>query len=182
MVKDLTLKARQFCSHWQSLRNGPAIPKLPDYLDKPMNELQPRVVIVDVEDPRLQPVRLVGTGIVNFFGFDATSANFLDTVADGIRSIFARCHQDIPRIPCGKIHTSVCSTSTGRELIVPAIALPLLRRDEKPSVIWLLEVGETLGFGETGSEVRDIREEWWIDIGFGAPDPSVTLASLLPAA
>ena len=131
--------------------------------------IQPWLVVIDTEHEDTQAIRLVGTGIADFFGFDATGYDFLQTVTPDLRKIFVAAHRRMSRDLVGKFHLAVCSTSTGRELEVLAFALPYARTDGLPCAVWILIPGTGLEYGETGSQVRAILEQRWVELPVAVP-------------
>ena len=167
---------QEFLEHWRSFRPSahgapqPGLPRLSDFLDKPSPRFAPWLTISDVDDPILHRVRLIGTGVVDFFNYDSTGSNFLVGVTNGLLETFRRCHYEVPRRPCGKFQKSICSTSAGRERAILGMALPLIRADGGLSVMWFLNVGESPDPGEIGAQITRLTGEYWIDLGNGVPD------------
>lgn len=153
-----------YIRYWQGLRRDRTIPSLRDLFDSPDWKIQPSLVIIDIERETDQRIRLAGTAIDSFFGGDFTGLDFLKTATEDTRQIFVRAHQVLSRVPCGKLHFSMCSTTTGREIEVCALALPFTRGNGLPCAAWLLVLGDTLNFGELGAEIRSISAEYWIAV------------------
>lgn len=150
--------------NWVKLSRGTGAPFLSDLFVESDPKTQPKLVVIDIEHEEVQKIRLVGTGIADFFGFDATGYDFLQSVAPDIKGIFVDAHRRMSSELVGKFHLAVCSTSTGRELEVLAFALPYLRRDGLPCAAWLLQPGSGLKIGETGSQVRAVLAQFWIEL------------------
>lgn len=72
-------------SHWQALCHGARLPLLSSYLDTPFIAGQPWMIIIDVDDPRTQNIRFLGTGIIEFFGPEHTGQDFLRLSAVSVR-------------------------------------------------------------------------------------------------
>ncbi|TAL00595.1 MAG: hypothetical protein EPO08_13130 [Rhodospirillaceae bacterium] len=166
----LPAKFADFLEHWQSLRVDGAVPRLAAFLDNVVPAFQPWVGIVDVNDRDFHEIRLMGTGLVACFGFDGTGKNFLTFPSPDADSRVRRRHSVVPATPCGSFYRSVCVTSTGREIEIIGMALPLVRSNGGPCVVWILELQAVLGFGETGTGIKQVFDERWIDIGSGVPE------------
>ncbi len=162
-------KFRQFQTHWENLRGELCVPQLGDFLDKPIPELQPWICILDAPANGVLNVRLLGTGIVSFFGVDTTGSNFLDLVPAAIRSRYLRLSTEISRVPCGIFHKTISSSSQGRELELMAMSLPFERTCGEACGIWLVEITRTPQYNEMGKHVERIMFEQWIDLGHGVP-------------
>ncbi|MBX7200619.1 MAG: hypothetical protein K1X51_14720 [Rhodospirillaceae bacterium] len=161
--RDIPEKFRRHLQNWTKFyRGGP--PYLADLFAESDPATQPWLVVIDTEHEDAQNIRLVGTAIADFFGSDATGFDFLQTVTPEIKAVFVDAHRRINRDLVGKFHLAVCSTSTGRELEVLAFALPYRRKDDLPCAAWLLFPGTALKYGETGSQVRSILAQFWIDL------------------
>lgn len=150
--------------YWQGLRGDRTFALLRDLFDTPHWKIQPSLVIIDIERENDQRIRLSGTAIDTFFGGDFTGLDFLKTATEDTRHIFVHAHQILSRVPCGKLHFSTCSTTTGREIEVCALALPFKRSNGLPCAAWLLVHGDTLTYGELGAEIRSISAEYWIAV------------------
>ena len=150
--------------NWRALRGGERYPQLSALFDRVNPRLAPWFVIIDIDRDEVQPLRLIGTRIVDFFGGDPTGTDFLLTVVPGARPVFVECHRRMRAEPAGKFHLSVCSTTSGREVEVFALALPFLRSNGLPCAAWLLVPGTELSYGEHGAEVRAIIDQRWIDL------------------
>lgn len=148
--------------NWQKVRRGESAPSLSDLFNESDPVTQPWLVVIDTEHEDKQPIRLIGTAVADFFGFDATGYDFLQSVAPPLRGIFIDAHRTIAHGLVGKFHLAICSTSTGRELEVLAFALPYKRKNDLPCAAWLLIPGADRRYGETGSEVRTIVEQRWV--------------------
>lgn len=149
---------------WRDLCGARAYPLLSDLFDRADPILAPSLVIIDIENDDVQRLRLIGTRIVDFFGVDPTGSDFLPTVVAPAQTTFVDCHRRLRLEPVGKLHRSICSTTSGREVEVYALALPYMRKAHLPCAVWLLIPGEDLRFGEYGAEVRAIVEERWVNL------------------
>src|SRR4051812_45970969 len=65
-----TPKFADYLTVWQSLRGDNPLPILSRYFDVAPPEIQRWMGMVDVNSDSLQPMRLLGTGLVDFFGGD----------------------------------------------------------------------------------------------------------------
>jgi hypothetical protein len=158
----------RYMEHWQSLRDGDAVPLLTSYLDSPLPDLQPWMGIVDIKSETDQPMRLMGTGLVGYFGADATGQNFLALQSPQSLPFFQRAHHQIPHHPCGAIFRGTCSTTRARNVEMDGFALPL-RRAGGHCVAWCMHPVGELGFSETGLNIIEVTSVRWIDVGYGTP-------------
>ena len=165
----LSKTAQAFVDHWKALCEGATIPSLSRYLDNPYIAGQSWTIIIDVDDAASQKIRFLGTGIIDFFGPEHTGENFLAVISKAALPNFIKTHIEVPRIPCGMLHTSECRTSRGASVELAAVCLPLARQNGGRCVMWFLEPLRHLGFGECGLEVERVTDERWLDLGSGVP-------------
>ena len=71
--------------NWQKVRRGENAPSLSDLFNESDPVTQPWLVVIDTEHEDKQPIRLIGTAVADFFGFDATGYDFLQSVAPPLR-------------------------------------------------------------------------------------------------
>jgi hypothetical protein len=112
---------------------------------------------------------LFGTAMVHFTGVDFTGKTLDDYAAPEGRAGVLRPYQYIVRKPCGSLTSSIWSTSTGRNVEIWSIGLPLARK-RGMSAVWVTDPAVGLGSGETGVIVRRLMSTKWIDLGCGIPD------------
>jgi hypothetical protein len=162
-------KFQEFQAHWMRLRGARRVPKLADFLDHPLPDVQPWICILDAPKNGALNVRLLGTAIVAFYGIDITGGNFLQAMPEAMHARYLRIAHDISRLPCGIFHKTISASSQGRELELMATCLPYECADGTDCCVWLLEAAKTPQFNEMGTGVERIMFERWIDLGQGVP-------------
>ncbi|NKB45881.1 MAG: PAS domain-containing protein [Alphaproteobacteria bacterium] len=162
---------RTFEEHWRLLRGEAMVPKLSDFLNRPIPILQPNVTILDLVSAKMLRFRLIGTSIAETFGMDATGQNILDfmPLADG--KVLSEVSHQIVAHCCGvEIKTDVV-TSTGRSMVSGSVGFPLLRKaGETECVVWFNAIGEPNTYGEPVVSMSGFERVAWIDAGAGVPD------------
>ena len=179
---ELSDKPKAFFEHWCSLRTEGLIPTLRAFLDHPSPEFQPYVAIYDVcDNGQRLPLRLFGTGLVEFNGSELTGADFLMSAEPELRPIISFTAKMQVEHPCGRTDLRKVASSKGKYVETDALSLPLLTEDDKaPSIVLFLNHRATLGHGETLGSVLSIEDIRWVDVGAGVPDvdPSATTSSV----
>lgn len=159
-----------FYEHWQSLRTGPGLPWLKDFLARPQPLLQPHVVIKDILEHSIR-VRLHGTRLVDLAGEDLTGQDLLDyadtaKMADDLW-FFQRSIVDHPVGLTALKHTV---TASGRNVTFEKLSLPVLPfPDGPPCVIGCVVLTEAVSTNDTVTQLLTYSNANWIDIGWGTP-------------
>lgn len=176
---------RVFHRHWQSLRDGAALPTLKDFLALPQPQLQPHVVIKDVTDAGIR-VRLHGTRLVELAGVDLTGQDLLaysDTpeMADDLRFF----QHTIVGHPVGLTVQKHTVTASGRNVTFEELSLPMAPfPGGPPCVIGCVVLMEAVSTDDVVSHLLTYSSAHWIDIGSGVPamPPLKTRRADLPRA
>jgi len=131
--------------------------------------LLPYVSLIELREPKLALVRLVGTAIVNRVGFDSTGSNMLDTLPEPARDWSWNNLQHVVGTPCGL--TFVFKEDYERvSLWVEVVSFPLAL-DDKPALVVSLSVEvnrQQLPLrGERAMQMGDVSCYRHIDIGKG---------------
>ena len=161
------LSRDQFLVHWQSLPRTGETPDLAAFLDRSNPLFAPWTLIVDLGPGDALPIRLMGTRLVDIFG-EYTGKDFLRIMPTALSSVVRQAHQKICAVPCGWSTESRVVTSSGREVVVHLISLPL-RNKSASSVVKLVSVVERLNYHEAFVKVLDLRTSQWVDLGAGIP-------------
>lgn len=162
---------RAFFDHWQSLRQGAALPLLKDFLSDPQPLLQPHVVIQDILPQKRIHVRLHGTRLVELAGDDLTGQDLLDysdtpEMAEDLW-FFLR---GIVDHPVGLRFLKHTVTAAGRNVTFEELALPMAPFPEgPPCVIGSVVLQEEVSTNDTVSHLLTYSGATWIDIGCGTP-------------
>lgn len=172
MGTELPDKPKAFFDHWASLRTDGLVPTLRAFLDHPSPAFQPFVAIYDVcDDGQRLPLRLFGTGLVEFNGSELTGEDFLLSAEPELREIISFTARMQVSHPCGRTDLRKVASTKGNYVETDALSLPLLTDDSKePSIVLFLNHRATLGYGETLGSVLSIENIRWVDIGAGIPD------------
>ncbi|MBT6961267.1 MAG: PAS domain-containing protein, partial [Rhodospirillaceae bacterium] len=140
---------KTFEDHWRLLESDSLIPRLSEFLNRPIPILQPYVTILDLVSPNELTFRLVGTAITETFGMDATGQNILSFMPGEDGKILSDVAFQITSHPCGAKIGSDVATATGRAMTSESVGFPLLRKEnESACVVWLNLLGEPAHYGE----------------------------------
>ncbi len=169
---------RGFFEHWQSLRlDGDIVPFHRDFLDNPNPKYAPFVHISEISETGTMIVRLMGTGLVERWGKDKTGEAMGEGQPDSVReALYANTRQVILN-PCGLRSEIELAASSGSEMLVEAITLPLIVEPGKPGrLVAYSGLMRKLKFGEHSERYTRLANVEWIDIGAGIPeDPPMTI-------
>jgi len=158
----------EFITHWGSLPRVDTVPKLADFLDQADPRFVPWTVIVDLRGGGFLPIRLMGTRVVDTFG-EHTSHDFLGVMPPHMGQAVWQAHQQMMAVPCGWQTQSMVVTTTGREVIVDIMSVPLIIKGSKWCVAKLIHIIERLNYREALVKVIDLHNMRWIDLGSGIP-------------
>lgn len=122
-------------------------------------------------------VRLMGTGLVERWGKDKTGEAMAADQPEEIRdALYHNTHQVIAT-PCGLRSEIELAASSGSEMVIEAITLPLVVAPGKPGrVVAFSALMRNLEYGEHSKRYKSLSNVQWLDIGAGVPDqpPSIT--------
>jgi hypothetical protein len=165
-------KGQRFVDHWQSLREGDALPTSQAFLDRAEPALQPLISLNDV-DPAAgtNKVALFGTALVDLWKVDLTGKDVHQFLAaDQVQ----RLNTDLfhcALTPCGIWEISTLRTTTGRIICWEMVTLPLSLNGKGSSRI--ARYHNILDRPETGELIQDIlhfqKKKEWLDVGHGVP-------------
>ncbi len=166
---------QRFIAHWRSLAKDGLVPTLQEFLLHPVPELQPFVVILDVNSETDIPVRLLGTGLVQMTGREFTKTNALDIYAPHVKKRIGQTCMQMITHPCGQITERLMNTAGGVTVSTTGIALPLRNKAGEIKCLGAFNVPrEPVAAGDPAIVISDILMAEWVDIGAGIPGKSVS--------
>ncbi len=164
---------RFWAEHWSSLQRDDLVP-LRSALDPvAIPQLLPHMLICDLAEPGVVRIRLMGTRIVQSFGFDPTGRDYLELVAPDRRRSAQEGFLVPAGHPCGMRVLGENRYASGRTVAVESVGFPF-RRDDGAGMQMVFvgaridaadghwpNLGPTTGF--------HVFEREYIDIGAGIP-------------
>ena len=160
--------------YWQSLPRENGIPDASDFNPMATRQWLPEIAMLSLTGPEEITQRLVGTGVAERLGFDATGTNLLDLVDPSYRRQCARDMHEVGYRPCGWQVRYLTHYPSGRLAHVQSIYLPLRGpAGQPPRILSLHDRGEATGYRDPAQKpnfASEITKMVWIDIGFGVPD------------
>lgn len=161
-----------FFKHWKSLCVGDAIlPSQRDFLDRAEPRYAPFIHISEANQRGEMIVRLMGTGIVERWGRDKTGEAMGAGQPKGIQEAMYSNTRNVISRPCGLRSEIELAASSGSEMIIEAITLPLGVDPGRPGrLVAYSAVMRKLEHGEHSEHYKSLSNVNWIDIGAGVPD------------
>ncbi|MBL8642523.1 MAG: PAS domain-containing protein [Rhodospirillaceae bacterium] len=170
MVIGFSPAIQRFIAHWRSLLKDGLVPTLTEFLNHPLPDLQPYVILLDVVSETEIPVRLLGTGLVQLTGREFTKTNALEIYAPHLRKRVGQTCMTIVRHPCGQITERLMNTAGGVTVATTGIALPLSTKSGAVNCIAAYNAPrEPVAAGDSAIVISDIIMSEWVDIGAGLP-------------
>lgn len=169
MVDFTSDTCRRFFEHWQSLRGDAVVPTSATFLDNAQPDLAPNTYMIDRVDETVV-VRLMGTGLVEKWGFDATGHVMGSAQSSDLEKAWYvnACH--IIDQPCGMFLNSHFKSNQGRVSMIENIIVPLAATNgPNKSVVSYTAITDDLGYKEHPETFFDTPKIHWIDIGHGTP-------------
>ncbi|MAU59596.1 PAS domain-containing protein [Parvibaculum sp.] len=159
--------------YWLSLPRASGIPNASDFDPAAARSWLADMTILTVNGPEEIRHRLVGTGIADRLGYDATGKNLLDFVDPSYRRQCARDMLEVAWRPCGWQVRYLTHYPSGRVAHVQSIYLPLKGPERQPPRIVSVHTPENPErYTRTASKpnfASEIARMVWIDVGFGVP-------------
>jgi hypothetical protein len=166
-----TACCRRFSEKWHSLRSGSELPLLRDFLDTPDPVLQPHVILLDAVDEETFRVRLFATRLTEFVGVNLTGTNLYEffreprlvkQVQSAVRAVIGQ--------PCGILSTKRAVTSSGANLAVEMLSLPMRpSANGAPVIAAAIDIIERLEPKDNIFGLVQYLSAEWVDIGSGVP-------------
>lgn len=159
--------------YWCSLPRMDGMPDASDFDPLAIMDCLPDMVVVSVNSPTDIHHRLVGTGLVNRLGYDATGVNLLDLISPDNRMQASRDMHEVVCRPCVAQARFSSHYISGRIAHVQSIYLPLRAPAGQPPRIVSVHTAE-----EPTSYDRPVEKPLfanhvdrivWIDVGYGVP-------------
>ncbi len=160
--------------YWLSLPRENGIPEASDFNPMAARQWLPEMAMFSLVSPEEISHRLVGTGLAERLGFDATGTNLLDFVDPSYRRQCSRDMHEAGYRPCGWQVRYLTHYPSGRMAHIQSIYLPLRGpAGQRPRILSLHDKGEPIGYrgpAEKPNFASEIVRMIWIDVGFGVPD------------
>ena len=166
---------RALYEHWLGLPKPPgAYLPLKNSLDPTaIPRLLPRLILHDLRQPGRSIMRLVGTGMVEQFGFDPTGHDYMRYVAPERRESALGALLRVAGQPCGMRVVIAHVHASGKSLVSESAGFPFEAEDG--SGRFLLFLDDSLGRPtyedprEKPLEILKVLEREYIDLGAGVP-------------
>ena len=159
--------------YWLSLPREGGIPSAADFNPMATRQWLPEIAMFSLASSEEIIHRLVGTGVAERLGFDATGTNLLDYVDPSYRRQCARDMHEAGYRPCGWQVRYLTHYPSGRMAHVQSIYLPLKGpAGQRPRILSLHDKGDAIGYrgvAEKPNFASEITQMVWIDVGFGVP-------------
>jgi hypothetical protein len=129
------------------------------------------MIIIDVASADMLRVRLFATRLVDLAGIDLTGGNlFLFAKNAQMAAQLWHAAQAVTGHPCGLWSNKLAITSSGRQITVEMMSLPLLPFDGgAPVIACAVEVIEKVDFRERVFGLVRYVNASWVDVGQGVP-------------
>jgi len=159
--------------YWCGLPRLDGMPDASDFDPLAVMDCLPDMVVVSVNSPTDIHHRLVGTGLVNRLGYDATGVNLLDLISPDNRMQASRdMHEAVCR-PCVAQARFSSHYTSGRIAHVQSIYLPLRApAGQPPRIVSVHTAEEPTSYGQPVEKplfANHVDRIVWIDVGYGVP-------------
>ncbi|MEX1152984.1 PAS domain-containing protein [Parvibaculum sp.] len=164
---------REIFEYWCGLPRADGMPDASDFDPIAIVGCLPDIAIVSVRSPTDIHHRLVGTGLVNRVGYDATGVNLLDLITDDNRVQCSRDMHEVVYRPCVSQARVSSHYISGRIAHAQSIYLPLRGpAGQPPRIVSIHTPEEPTGYDVPMEKPRfadHIDRVVWIDVGCGTP-------------
>ncbi len=164
-------ECRGFFEHWLSLRDeGEFVPLHRDFLDNPNPKYAPLIHISEMNEGGTMIVRLMGTGLVERWGRDKTGEAMGEGQPESVREALYSNTRQVISTPCGLRSEIELASSSGSEMLIEAVTLPLTDEAGKPGrLVAYSALMQKLQYGEHSERYKKLANVEWIDLGAGTP-------------
>jgi hypothetical protein len=165
---------RDFIAAWQRWRGERPLPRRSDLR---LEEIKPLLGMIALFEPRAPGhihVRVAGTGLRQYLGFEMTGMNYLEVTAAADRAVREYRVRQMTGQPSGGVLRYRLAVSDGRQFAAEVVSLPLdPDRPGQPRLLLshtatMALQREPLVDAATGA-VRLPDEFGFVDLGFGLP-------------
>lgn len=168
-----TSECRAFAAYWMGLPRPPAgAPHRRDFDPCVLPSLLPHMLIHDLSDPADSRLRLVGTRIVDRFGFDPTGRSYLSLVPSERHGSALAALREMADRPCGMRIVIEWGYANGFRQEAESFGLPF-RADPAGTHLIFVDVPmqrSTYDGLNTGAlAALSVRDRTFIDLGAGVP-------------
>lgn len=167
----ISAETSAFVDHWQSLRQGGALPTSQAFLDNVQPALQPLISLNDVDENGQNQVVLFGTELVEVWQSDLTGKNVAEFITPDQAKRLTTDLVICAKTPCGIWEISTLKTTTGRTIAWEMVTLPIELNDPKRyRIARYHNILEPTAKGELVADIMHFQQKRWLDIGSGVPD------------
>ncbi len=162
--------AANFLAAWRELCRDEATPHFRTAFQQLSPKILPRIVILEKTPEVKYIIRFMGTARALIWGEDLTGKDFMLLMPDSMRTTANRNMTTMLDHPCGMSYVADYVTSSGRELLIEHITVPVDNDAGLPRR--LLNYAEEVTTGDyvdPRGQVQAVSERQWIDIGAGLP-------------
>jgi hypothetical protein len=166
-------RCRVFARYWLSLPRLDGLPPRSAFDPLAIPKLLPHIVLHDLRQPGRSIMRLVGTRMVDRFGFDPTGRDYTDFVAPERRGAALSALTAMAWHPCGMRVLLRGEYAGGHAMEAESIGFPL--SDDSGDGRFLVFVDDLTGrprvWDRRAHPLRTlhVRERIFLDIGAGVP-------------
>lgn len=176
MIEFISPSSDAWARHWRALPRDGLVPLRSAFDPLGVPDLLPHMMICDLSEPGVVRIRLMGTGMVDSYGFDPTGRDYLDLVAPGRRAAALAGFIVPANHPCGMRAIGEMRYASGKTMAVETAGFPF-RRDDGGGMQMVFvgsNIDRNLGpWPELGhTDNFHVFERDFIDIGAGVPDAS----------
>lgn len=167
-----------FLEHWRSLRTGGGIiPSQKDFLDHADPHYAPHTHISEVSPDGSMIVKLMGTALVERWGKDKTGEAMGEGQPQDVMDALYSNTRLVISTPCGLRSELELATTSGSEMVIEAITLPIGVEPGKPGrLVAYSSLMRKLEYGEYSQRYKSLANVEWFDIGAGVPkDPPMVI-------
>ena len=165
-----------FAEYWASLPKIDLIPKRQDFEPKMQISILPTFAIHELEAPDQITIRLAGTTVVERYGEEITSKNYLRVVEESRRQAASRAIFAVCEKPCGMLVRLATKTKSGLVRMNESLALPMRNNDGIANLVYYQSNSEPMGpiydAQEDQLNLIEVNDRKFIDIGAGVPNLS----------
>lgn len=173
-----------FLAYWNRLKNDAGgVPTRKSVDPRAISKALPYYYLLQRTNHDLVPVRILGTALDAFLPTLSTGMNFLEIYPEEIRSFYAEMLRDICEHPCGARVKRFITMTSGSQVAMQSLALPLADGDGRISYIAGIadapSAAQLLGLAEKKQRMASTVEELeYLDVGYGVPESAPTLPAL----
>ena len=176
---DLSKEFEQFFAHWNALgkHERAGVPLKSVFKPMAMTSLLPDMGLMEYQGLDVLTARVVGTNLDSILGKNITNENLFSFFKEDEKPLYNSFYDNIATHPVGGVLTRNITDSSGTQISVQSIVLPMC--DDDGRIIYVLTLYDTSIMNSalftSFSKFHNFSgmSHAWLDIGFGVPDTSV---------